>query len=107
MHPLIRTALYLITLYQVTSDHTLRNGLMSASGQAARRALPASTTASTPGLLAAAARDHLIVYVPRRHQALHSARSQTNICHGCKKAFSRLDALNVRPDLNIKERFRT
>jgi len=79
---------------------------MSASGLAARRVSPASTTASTPGLLAAAA-DHLIIYVPRRHQALHSARSQTNICHGCKKAFSRLDALNVRPDLNVKGCFRT
>jgi len=61
MHPLIPTALYLITLYQVTSDHTPKNGLMSANGQAARRALPASTTASASGLLAAAAApDHLI-----------------------------------------------
>ena len=108
MHPLIPTALYLITLYQVTSDHIPKNGLMSASGQAARRASPVSTTASTSGLLAAAAAaDHLIMYVPRRHQALHSAKSQTNICHGCKKAFSRLDALNVRPNLNVKERFHT
>lgn len=51
MHPFIRTALYLITLYQVTLDHTPRNGLMSASGRAARRVLLASTTASKPGLL--------------------------------------------------------
>lgn len=32
----------------------------------------------------------------RRHQALHTAKSQNNVCRGCKKAFSRLDALNVR-----------
>lgn len=31
----------------------------------------------------------------RRHQALHATRSQSNICQGCKKTFSRLDALNV------------
>lgn len=31
----------------------------------------------------------------RRHQALHSQRTQTNVCQGCKKTFSRLDALNV------------
>ena len=31
----------------------------------------------------------------RRHQALHAAKSQSNICQGCKKTFSRLDALNV------------
>ncbi|KAG6866706.1 hypothetical protein C0991_011365 [Blastosporella zonata] len=30
----------------------------------------------------------------KRHQALHSAKSQNNVCRGCKKAFSRLDALN-------------
>jgi uncharacterized Zn-finger protein len=30
----------------------------------------------------------------KRHQALHAAKSQTNICLGCKKTFSRLDALN-------------
>lgn len=31
----------------------------------------------------------------RRHQALHATRSQSNICQGCRKTFSRLDALNV------------
>ncbi|KAG2153761.1 uncharacterized protein EDB93DRAFT_1102565 [Suillus bovinus] len=31
----------------------------------------------------------------KRHQALHATRSQSNICQGCKKTFSRLDALNV------------
>ena len=31
----------------------------------------------------------------RRHQALHAAKSQSNVCGGCKKTFSRLDALNV------------
>ena len=107
MHRLTHTAPYLITLYQVTLDHTPRNGHTSASGQAARRALPANTTASMPGLSAAAADHHLITYAPRRHQALHSAKSQTNICQGCKKAFSRLDALNVRLDLNIQVCFRT
>jgi uncharacterized Zn-finger protein len=30
----------------------------------------------------------------KRHQALHSTKSQSNICPGCKKTFSRLDALN-------------
>ncbi|KDQ27708.1 hypothetical protein PLEOSDRAFT_1056240, partial [Pleurotus ostreatus PC15] len=30
----------------------------------------------------------------KRHQALHSAKSQNNLCRGCKKTFSRLDALN-------------
>ncbi|KAF8200673.1 hypothetical protein BJ912DRAFT_1054179 [Pholiota molesta] len=30
----------------------------------------------------------------KRHQALHAAKSQSNICQGCKKTFSRLDALN-------------
>jgi len=30
----------------------------------------------------------------KRHQALHTTRPQSNICQGCKKAFSRLDALN-------------
>lgn len=44
---------------------------------------------------------HLLIYqlvkvdFVRRHQALHAAKSQSNICQGCKKAFSRLDALNV------------
>ncbi|KAJ3969055.1 hypothetical protein EV361DRAFT_373973 [Lentinula raphanica] len=32
----------------------------------------------------------------KRHQALHNSKPQSNICHGCKKTFSRLDALNVR-----------
>ncbi|KAF8210543.1 hypothetical protein K438DRAFT_1904012 [Mycena galopus ATCC 62051] len=31
----------------------------------------------------------------KRHQALHTTKAQTNICIGCKKTFSRLDALNV------------
>ncbi|KAI9572296.1 hypothetical protein HD554DRAFT_2004405, partial [Boletus coccyginus] len=31
----------------------------------------------------------------KRHQALHATRSQSNICQGCRKTFSRLDALNV------------
>ncbi|KAG1715744.1 hypothetical protein ID866_1412 [Astraeus odoratus] len=31
----------------------------------------------------------------RRHQALHANRSQANVCQGCRKTFSRLDALNV------------
>ncbi|KAF9482154.1 hypothetical protein BDN70DRAFT_802029 [Pholiota conissans] len=31
----------------------------------------------------------------KRHQALHAAKSQSNVCQGCKKTFSRLDALNV------------
>ncbi|KAF8973115.1 hypothetical protein BDZ97DRAFT_1779479 [Flammula alnicola] len=30
----------------------------------------------------------------KRHQALHAAKSQANVCQGCKKTFSRLDALN-------------
>ncbi|KAF7977735.1 hypothetical protein HWV62_40601 [Athelia sp. TMB] len=30
----------------------------------------------------------------KRHQALHSTKSQANLCPGCKKTFSRLDALN-------------
>ncbi|EIW83282.1 hypothetical protein CONPUDRAFT_35776, partial [Coniophora puteana RWD-64-598 SS2] len=30
----------------------------------------------------------------KRHQALHATRPQSNICPGCKKTFSRLDALN-------------
>ncbi|KAG9316257.1 hypothetical protein JVU11DRAFT_2285 [Chiua virens] len=30
----------------------------------------------------------------KRHQALHATRSQSNICQGCRKTFSRLDALN-------------
>lgn len=30
----------------------------------------------------------------KRHQALHTAKSTPNICQGCKKTFSRLDALN-------------
>ncbi|KAG1720823.1 uncharacterized protein EDB91DRAFT_1007459, partial [Suillus paluster] len=33
-------------------------------------------------------------YDCKRHQALHVTRSQSNICQGCKKAFSRLDTLN-------------
>ncbi|KAK0485793.1 hypothetical protein IW261DRAFT_1452101 [Armillaria novae-zelandiae] len=31
----------------------------------------------------------------KRHQALHTAKAQANVCQGCKKTFSRLDALNV------------
>lgn len=31
----------------------------------------------------------------RRHQALHTSKPQSNVCQGCKKTFSRLDALNV------------
>ncbi|KAJ4476991.1 hypothetical protein C8J55DRAFT_516335 [Lentinula edodes] len=30
----------------------------------------------------------------KRHQALHTSKPQSNICQGCKKTFSRLDALN-------------
>ncbi|KIJ67978.1 hypothetical protein HYDPIDRAFT_107534 [Hydnomerulius pinastri MD-312] len=30
----------------------------------------------------------------KRHQALHATRSQSNVCQGCRKTFSRLDALN-------------
>ncbi|KAH9912279.1 hypothetical protein B0H21DRAFT_773938 [Amylocystis lapponica] len=30
----------------------------------------------------------------KRHQALHASRSQPNVCQGCGKSFSRLDALN-------------
>ncbi|KIK67221.1 hypothetical protein GYMLUDRAFT_37299 [Collybiopsis luxurians FD-317 M1] len=30
----------------------------------------------------------------KRHQALHTNKPQSNICQGCKKTFSRLDALN-------------
>jgi len=30
----------------------------------------------------------------KRHQALHSNKSQSNVCQGCRKTFSRLDALN-------------
>ncbi|KAK0241794.1 hypothetical protein EDD85DRAFT_948855 [Armillaria nabsnona] len=30
----------------------------------------------------------------KRHQALHTAKAQANVCQGCKKTFSRLDALN-------------
>ncbi|KAK7053458.1 hypothetical protein VNI00_004084 [Paramarasmius palmivorus] len=30
----------------------------------------------------------------KRHQALHTAKPQANVCQGCKKTFSRLDALN-------------
>ncbi|KAI6045955.1 hypothetical protein EDC04DRAFT_2631189 [Pisolithus marmoratus] len=30
----------------------------------------------------------------KRHQALHANRSQSNVCQGCRKTFSRLDALN-------------
>ncbi|KAF9075429.1 hypothetical protein BDP27DRAFT_1315003 [Rhodocollybia butyracea] len=30
----------------------------------------------------------------KRHQALHANKPQSNVCQGCKKTFSRLDALN-------------
>ncbi|KAL0578751.1 hypothetical protein V5O48_003249 [Marasmius crinis-equi] len=30
----------------------------------------------------------------KRHSALHTAKPQSNVCQGCKKTFSRLDALN-------------
>lgn len=30
----------------------------------------------------------------KRHQTLHATKSQANVCRGCKKTFSRLDALN-------------
>jgi hypothetical protein len=36
-----------------------------------------------------------LLRVPRRHQALHYQRTTQNVCHGCGKTFSRLDALNV------------
>ena len=31
----------------------------------------------------------------RRHQNLHYSKAQQHVCHGCRKTFSRLDALNV------------
>ncbi|KAJ4469121.1 hypothetical protein C8J55DRAFT_537954 [Lentinula edodes] len=31
----------------------------------------------------------------KRHQALHTDEPQSNICHGCKKTFSRSDVLKV------------
>lgn len=74
---------------------------MCASGRGARRALPDSMTASACW---AANRVLFFLWAAesdtqdfRRHQALHAAKSQTNICLGCKKTFSRLDALNVSP----------
>ncbi|KAK0212845.1 hypothetical protein DFS33DRAFT_1464500 [Desarmillaria ectypa] len=36
----------------------------------------------------------LLIAATRRHQALHTAKAQANVCQGCKKTFSRLDALN-------------
>ncbi|KIM69026.1 hypothetical protein SCLCIDRAFT_1208437 [Scleroderma citrinum Foug A] len=42
----------------------------------------------------------------RRHQALHANRSQANVCQGCRKTFSRLDALNRhRKPLSFGTRF--
>lgn len=46
-----------------------------------------------PGCTKSFARQHDC----KRHQALHTAKAHTNICQGCKKTFSRLDALNVSP----------
>ena len=40
--------------------------------------------------------DYFINFTLRRHQALHSSKTSQNVCNGCGKTFSRLDALNVR-----------
>ncbi|KAG6920305.1 hypothetical protein DXG01_005074 [Tephrocybe rancida] len=61
----------------VILGHIRKKGHTFASGLAAKRALHDNMIANR-----------------RRHQALHTAKSQNNVCRGCKKAFSRLDALN-------------
>lgn len=83
----------LIHLPQGICDHTLKNALTCANGLDVRRASPGSTTASMCFLsISLGVSDSTR---NRRHQALHAAKSQSNICQGCKKTFSRLDALNV------------
>ncbi|KAI6000709.1 hypothetical protein EDD15DRAFT_2527583 [Pisolithus albus] len=59
----------------VTFDLTRKNGHTSVNIQTARKDSQDSTDC-------------------KRHQALHANRSQANICQGCRKTFSRLDALN-------------
>jgi hypothetical protein len=67
---------------------------MFVNGPDARKGLPVSTIASTfISFSCLTSHPH---HSHRRHQALHAAKSQSNICGGCKKTFSRLDALNVR-----------
>lgn len=72
---------------------------MSASGPDVKRVSLVSTTASSSCPFSLWLVLHC--YFRRRHQALHAAKSQSNICQGCKKTFSRLDALNVRVFLCI------
>lgn len=71
---------------------------MYVSGLDARKGLLASTIASEFIIVFLF---HRINQVFRRHQALHTAKSQSNVCRGCKKTFSRLDALNVCLELSL------
>lgn len=76
---------------------------MSVNGRVAKRASLASTIAS--GSARQSPLHQSLTYIlHRRHQALHSAKSQNNLCRGCKKTFSRLDALNVRDPFSYPTR---
>lgn len=66
---------------------------MSAIGLVARKVLPGNMTASMCTIFPFRSFFSYVSF--RRHQALHSTKSQSNLCPGCKKTFSRLDALNV------------
>jgi hypothetical protein len=81
---------------QGTFDHIQKNGRTCANGQVAVKGLRVSMTASTSNILVfkRPSADIMSSFF-RRHQALHSQRTQANVCHGCRKTFSRLDALNV------------
>jgi len=87
---------------------TPKNGRLCASGPGVVRDLLGSTIASECGSHAPARRRPreengqsgahprpLRTLGSRRHQNLHYSKAQQHVCHGCRKTFSRLDALNV------------
>ncbi|KAG5648593.1 hypothetical protein DXG03_003204 [Asterophora parasitica] len=85
-------ARFLIHWLQVIFVHIPKSAPTFANGLAAKKDSLGSMTASKPS-----APNVVRMYTHpdhRRHQALHTAKSQANVCRGCKKAFSRLDALN-------------
>jgi len=97
-----------VCLAQVIYALTPKNGRLCASGLGVVRDLLGSTIASECDSHAPARRcpregngrsgahpRPLRTLGSRRHQNLHYSKAQQHVCHGCRKTFSRLDALNV------------
>ncbi|EEB93270.1 hypothetical protein MPER_08101 [Moniliophthora perniciosa FA553] len=80
------------SIYVVIYALILKNVPLSVIGLGAKRGLRVNTIASA--CIRYFFAFGTLTTRNRRHQALHTAKPQSNVCQGCKKTFSRLDALN-------------